>query len=58
MDGIELTEQEKQFLVMLYNIGQNVIEATSNELLIDNVFFDKNDLFNLFSKLGVEDYII
>lgn len=57
MDGIELTEQEKQFLVMLYNIGQNVIETTSNELLIDHNFFDRNDLFNLFCKLGVEDYI-
>jgi len=50
----QLTEQEKKILSMFYRIGVTIIETNEEDLIIDNEWYSKDDLYNLMCKLGVE----
>lgn len=52
----QLTETDKKILLMIYNIGQTVFDTTEY-LVVDGEFFNRNDLYNLMCKLGLEDSI-
>lgn len=45
---IELTDKEKEFLIMILKISDNIVEFT-------NYDFDSDDLFNLKCKLGIDN---
>lgn len=52
----EFTKKEKKILIMLFKIGQVILDVNAMEVYTDSVeFFDKNDLFCLAEKLGIED---
>ena len=55
MDDIELTESEQEFLALLFNIGENIIDS-SNGYELKNTYatFTDNDLYNLACKLHIE----
>ena len=55
MNSENFTEKEKEFLTLLFTIGNKIVEAG------DGVFnpysensFDRHDLFNLSEKLGID----
>lgn len=53
----ELTEKEKEFLTMLVQIGSTIVEASNGSIVLRSYeYFDRNELFNLATKLGVEYY--
>lgn len=51
---IEFTDTEKAFLAMLFSIGNEIIETASGYYDINHSVFDRNDLFKLAEKLGIE----
>lgn len=55
MNSENLTEKEKEFLTLLFKFGNEIIEADGG---VFNPFgensFDRNDLFELSIKLGIE----
>ena len=57
MSNENLSEKEKEFLTLLFKIGKEIIESDGG---VFNTFsdnsFDRNDLFNLSEKLGIEYY--
>lgn len=57
MSNENLTEKEKEFLILLFKIGREIVESDGG---VFNTFsensFDRNDLFNLSEKLGIEYY--
>lgn len=52
----ELTQKEKDFLTMLLAIGRIIIEGADGYYSMGNDTFDRNELFRLACKFGVEDY--
>ena len=52
----QLTETDKKILSMIYNMGQTVF-YTTEYLVVDGEFFDRNDFYNLMCKLGLEESI-
>lgn len=54
-DTENLTEKEKEFLTLLFKIGKEIVESDGG---VFNTFsvnsFDRNDLFNLSEKLGID----
>ena len=57
MDDNKLTDKEKEFLSMLLDIGDIIIENSNNyyEMRSYDVF-DRNEMFNLRGKLGIENW--
>lgn len=53
-DTENLTEKEKEFLTLLFKIGKEIIEAEEVFNAFDDNSFDRNDLFNLSEKLGID----
>jgi len=51
---IEFTEQEKKFLVMLFKIGEEILETCDGYIDMDCSIFNRNNLFYLAEKLGVD----
>lgn len=51
---MEYTEIEKKFLTMLFQIGELIISTDDGYYEINYETFDRNDLFNLAEKLGVD----
>ena len=51
---MKLTESEHKILTMLIEIGFKFFETTEYAI-IDGDTFDKNDLYNLVDKLGIEE---
>lgn len=56
MNTENLSEKEKEFLTLLFKIGKEIIEAEEVFNAFDDNSFDRNDLFNLSEKLGIEYY--
>ena len=52
--NIEFTDNEKDFLTLLFNIGNKIIEAADGYYEINNESFDRDDLFRLAEKLKIE----
>ena len=50
---MNFTNEEKEFLKMLFNIGQSIINAQDGFFDFDGVSFSENDFFELKEKLGV-----
>lgn len=50
------TNREKEFLAMLLNIGDTIIDGAGGyyELKTYEETFDRNDLYNLSLKLGID----
>ena len=53
-DTENLTEKEKEFLTLLIKIGKEIIEAEEVFNAFDDNSFDRNDLFDLSKKLGID----
>lgn len=52
----ELSEKEKEFLTLLFKIGKEIMESEEVFNAFSENSFDRNDLFNLSEKLGIEYY--
>lgn len=52
--SIEFTNNEKQFLTMLFKIGKEFLDSCNGYIDIDYVTFNNNDLFYLAEKLGID----
>lgn len=52
--NIEFTDTEKAFLIMLFNIGNEIIKTADDCYDINYVTFSHNDLFKLAEKLGID----
>ena len=50
----DYTDIEKEFLRMLFNIGNTIIETANGYYEINYESFDRNDLFQLAEKVGIE----
>lgn len=54
----ELTDKEKEFLVILFEIAQTFIERVGGDFNIAALnydTFDRNDLYNLATKFEIEN---
>lgn len=51
---MEFTDNEKGFLTLLFNIGNEIIEAAGGYYEINYESFDRGDLFRLAEKLKIE----
>ena len=51
---IDYTDKEKKFLKLLFNIGNKIIETANGYYEINYESFDRNDLFQLAEKVGIE----
>ena len=56
MSNENLTEKEKVFLTLLFKIGKEIIDSEEVFNAFDDNSFDRNDLFALAEKLGIEYY--
>ena len=55
MDDI-LTEDEKAFMKMLLKLGRIILDEDAYDYMVGDMdTFDKNDLFNLACKFGLEN---
>lgn len=53
----ELTDKEKEFITMLVQIGSTIVETSNGSIMLRSYEdFDRNDLYDLATKLGVEYY--
>ena len=52
--NIEFTDIEKEFLKLLFNIGNKIIETANGYYEINYESFDRGDLFRLAEKLNIE----
>ena len=52
--NVELSEQEKEFLTMLFKIGETIIENSSEVCVSNYDIFDRNNLYDLALKLGIK----
>lgn len=48
------TDIEKKFLVLLFKIGYNILDAQDGFMSIDNEYFSRNELYELTEKLGID----
>lgn len=52
----DLTDKEREFLIILFKIGKEIIEGTGGYYeFIDGDGISRNDFFNLACKFGIED---
>lgn len=52
--NVELSEQEKEFLTMLFKIGETIIENSSEVCVSNYDIFDRNNLYDLALKLDIK----
>ena len=53
---IEYTPKEKRIMIMLFEMCNKIMEAQNGYMEINYETFDRNDLFCLADKLGIEEY--
>ena len=56
MSNENLSEKEKEFLTLLFKIGKEIIDSEEVFNTFSENSFDRNDLFNLSEKLGIDYY--
>ena len=56
MEEQKFTEKEINVLTMMFRIVNTVLYAQNGYMEVGNESFDRNDLYYLAEKLGIEDY--